>query len=39
MCPGMLLLIGYGAREHLYCSSPELPIAYENPTAFCQLSG
>lgn len=35
----ILVLISYGARDQLYCTHPELPLAYENPTFFCQFSG
>ena len=38
-CVAVLVIISYGARDHLYCTQPELPLAYENPTLFCQLSG
>ena len=33
-------LITYiGGQERLYCTHEALTIAYDNPTAFCQLSG
>ena len=38
-CVAVLVIISYGARDHLYCTQPELPLAYENPTFFCQFSG
>jgi len=36
---GALVLVSHLVRDHWYCTHPELPISYENPTTFCQLSG
>ena len=40
MCLACFVLITYiGGQERLYCNHEALNVAYDNPSAFCQVAG
>ena len=39
-CLACFVLISYiGGQERLYCTHEALNVAFDNPSAFCQVSG
>ena len=39
-CLACIVLITYiGGQERLYCTHEVLNVAYDNPSAFCQVAG
>ena len=40
LCLACFVLITYiGGQERLYCTHEALNVAYDNPSAFCQVAG